>query len=239
MPIKTHSIPAAAAAAFLTACAATPQAAAEDPAPRTITVTGQGEVVAAPDMAVLNVGVQTEANTAQEALRQNSANMAATIKKLKDLGVADRDIQTSGLSINPRYDYNRNQSPPRVTGYIASNNVAVKLRDLDDAGDVIDNAVQSGANSIGGISFTFSEPKPLYEAARKDAVARAKAKAELLTDAAGVRLGKVLTITDGVIAAPTPQLRMARMSMAADESAPIQVGESTVSANVTIVYEIQ
>lgn len=228
------------AACALAACAAAPEASAQEDGAitRTITVTGQGEASAAPDLAVMSIGVQTEGNTAAAALRQNSAQMSATIKKLKDLGVADKDIQTSGLSINPRYDYEKNRSNPRVIGFTASNRLTVKLRDLDEAGGVIDQAVQSGANTLGGISFTFSDPKPLYEKARKDAVARARAQAELLTEAAGVDLGQVLTIQDGYVSAPSPQPVRARMSMAEDSSVPIQAGESSITASVTIVYEI-
>ena len=226
------------AAIALTACTL-PQASAENEAARrTITVTGQGEAAAAPDMAVLSIGVRTDEATAAVALRENSAAMTATIAKLKELGVEDRDIQTSGLSINPRYDYERNRSNPTLLGYTASNNLTVKLRDLSSAGAVIDQAVASGANSLGGISFTFANPKPLQDDARKDAVARARATAELLTAAAGVRLGSVLTINDGYASAPSPQPRMMRMEAASDSSVPLQAGESVVTANVTIIYEI-
>ena len=237
MTIRTSILPLA-TIAMLTACAATPNALAESTPIRTITVTGQGEAVAAPDMALLNIGVRTDAQTAAAALRQNSQNMAATINKLKDLGIEDRDIQTSGLSINPRYDYERNRSAPKLIGYTASNNLSVKLRDLAKAGSVIDQAVQSGANTIGGISFTFADPSPLYEAAREDAVKRAKAKADLLTEAAGVKLGKVMTIQDGYGPAPSPFVPVMESSMKFDAAVPVQAGESTISANVTIIYEI-
>ena len=237
MTIRTSILPLA-TIAMLTACAATPTALAESTPIRTITVTGQGEAVAAPDMALLNIGARTDAQTAAAALRQNSQNMAATIKKLKDLGIEDRDIQTSGLSINPRYDYERNRSAPKLIGYTASNNLSVKLRDLAKAGSVIDQAVQSGANTIGGISFTFADPSPLYEAAREDAVKRAKAKADLLTEAAGVKLGKVMTIQDGYGPAPSPFVPVMESSMKFDAAVPVQAGESTISANVTIIYEI-
>ncbi len=228
-----------AVAIVMSACAAAPEAAAENQALRTITVTGEGKTTAAPDMAILNIGVQSNAETAAAALRENSSAMTATINKLKDLGVAEKDIQTSGLSIRPQYDYERNRTKPLVIGYTASNNVTVKLRDLDDAGRVIDQAVQTGANSLGGISFTFADPKPLYEAARKDAVAVARARAELLTEAAGVNLGQVLTIQDGYAVTPSPVVQVAAMRTEADMAVPVQAGESTISANVTIVYEIR
>lgn len=228
-----------AAAASLFACAASPEAAAQNTgdAPRTITVTGQGSALAAPDMAIISIGVQTQGDTAAAALRQNSTEMAATIKKLKSLGIADRDLQTSGLSVNPRYNYDKNRSNPEIVGFNASNMITVRLRDLDKAGRVIDQAVQSGANSLGGISFTFADPQPLQEKARKDAVAKARANAELLTEAAGVDLGPVLTIQDGYVSAPSPRPMAARME-SADMAVPIQAGEAAVTATVSIVYQI-
>lgn len=234
-----HALAPAAAFAILAAGCSAPQAVAADPAAvqRTIVVNGEGEASAAPDMAIVSIGVQTDALTAADALRQNSANMAATIDKLKKLGIAERDIQTSGLSVNPRYNYQDNRSP-KVIGFTASNNVTVRLRKLDNAGSVIDEAVQSGANTLGGISFSFSDPKPLLEAARKDAVADAKAKAAVLTEAAGVRLGRLVNIQEGYASAPQPKMYSARME-AADASVPLQAGESSVNVSVSLTYEIE
>ena len=229
----------AAAIAVITACSAAPQAAAENDAARTIIVTGQGEASAAPDMVVLSIGVETQGDTAAAALRENSAAMSATIEKLKDLGVADKDIQTSGLSINPRYDYERSRTNPPIAGYVASNTVTARLRDLASAGAVIDQAVESGANRLNGISFTFADPKPLYDEARRDAVAQAKAKAELLTDAAGVSLGRLLTIQDGAYRAPSPLKMTAAFAEADARAVPIAAGESTLRASVTLIYEIR
>ena len=235
-----HAIAPAAAAAILAAGCSAPQAVAADPAAvsRTIVVNGEGEASAAPDMAIVTIGVQTDALTAADALRQNSTNMAATIDKLKKLGIADRDIQTSGLSVNPRYDYESNRSRPEVIGFTASNNVTVRLRKLDNAGSVIDEAVQSGANTLSGISFSFSDPKPLLEEARKDAVADARAKAAILTDAAGVRLGRLINSQEGYASAPQPKMYSARME-AADASVPLQAGESSVNVSVSLTYEIE
>lgn len=229
-----------AALAILSACTAAPQAVAQTNEPaRTISVSGEGRAAAAPDMAIISIGVQTQGKTAAAALRENSASMSSTIKQLSDLGVAEKDIQTSGLSINPRYDYENNRSNPPIIGYTASNTVTVRLRDLDKAGGVIDQAVQSGANSLGGISFTFSEPQPLYDAARRDAVRDARAKAELLTSEAGVSLGRLISIQDGYVSSPSPRPQMARMEMAADSSVPLAAGESSVTASISMVYEIK
>ncbi len=235
-----HTFIPVAAALFFAGCAAPEAIAADTDAPRrTISVNGEGRATAAPDMAVISIGVQSEALTAAAALRQNSADMTATINKLKELGVESRDIQTSGLSINPRYNYEKNRSKPEVIGFTASNSVTVRLRDLNNAGAVIDQAVQSGANSLGGVNFAFSEPKPLYEEARRDAVADAKAKAALLTEAAGVRLGKLITIQDGYVSSPQPKMYAARMEMASDSAVPMEAGESEITASVSLVYEIE
>ncbi|MEZ5894115.1 MAG: SIMPL domain-containing protein [Parvularculaceae bacterium] len=228
------------AAAIIIAGCSVPLATAADPQPvqRTISVNGEGRASAAPDMAVLTIGVQSEALTAAEALRANSADMSKTIAKLKELGVADKDIQTSGLSVNPQYDYKENRSPPKVIGFVASNTVTVMLRDLSKAGSVIDQSVQSGANTLSGISFTFANPKPLMDEARKDAVADAKSKAKLLTEAAGVKLGRLITIQDGYVSAPSPKAYAVR-EMAMDAGAPIEAGESVINASISLVYEIE
>lgn len=234
-----HALAPTAAAIFAAGCAA-PQAVAADSAEqhRTIVVNGEGEASAAPDMAVVTLGVQTDALTAADALRQNSANMKSTIDRLKKLGVAERDIQTSGLSVNPRYDYEKNRSQPEVIGFTASNTVTVRLRKLGEAGAVIDEAVQSGANTLSGISFAFSDPKPLLDEARREAVAHAKEKATLLTDAAGVRLGRLINIQEGYAAAPQPRMYAARME-ASDMSVPLEAGESSVNVSVSLTYEIE
>lgn len=228
------------AALALVACTAAPGAFAEDAAPaRTITVNGSGEAFAAPDMAAISIGVSSEAATAGEALSKNNADMTATIGKLKQLGVADRDLQTAGLSLNPQYDYENNRRNPRVIGFQASNTLTVRLRDLSKAGAVIDEAVRAGANSLGGVSFGFDNPAPLQAEARKDAVKNARETAELLAKEAGVSLGRVLTINDGYAATPTPRPAMARMETMQASAVPMEAGESGVTATVTIVYEIK
>ena len=234
------AIPVLALAAGLAACDAPTNAIGNyaSPPARTLTVSGTGEAAAAPDMAVLSIGVETEGATAGEALRENSAKMRAAIETLTSLGVEERDIQTSGLNVNPRYNYQGREESPRLIGFIAVNVVTATLRDLDEAGAIIDETVGAGANKIRSLRFSFSDPQPLYDEARRDAVARARAKATLLSEAAGVRLGSVLTIQDGHVSAPKPYMPMARLETAMAESVPLQSGESTVTAGVSIVYEI-
>jgi len=233
------TIPSAILAASMAAAPAIAGAEESHHPMRTIAVTGIGEASAAPDMALLNLGVETEAATAAEALRKNSAQMDATIKSLRDSGVDKKDIQTSGLNVSAKYDYSRDNSPPRLTGYQASNRISVKLRNLDKAGAVIDKAVSVGANRLDSISFAFNDPKPITNAARKDAVADARARAELYADAAGVKLGPVMQISDSYVQGPGPVIVTARMQMGDQSSTPIAPGESTISANVTIIYGIE
>lgn len=227
------------AAVSLAACSAAPEALADDrSAPRTLTVNGEGEAAGVPDIVILTLGVETEAKTAAAALRQNRARMNATIAKLEQLGVAERDMQTRNLSVNPRYDYSNDGEPPRIAGYAAQNMLTVKLRKLDEAGAIIDEVVSDGANRLGGLSFAFDDPKPLMNEARRAAVEDARARAALYAEAAGVSLGPILRISEGYAAAPSPGPVMEARAMKAD-STPVAAGESSVSANVTIIYEIR
>lgn len=228
-------------AAAAAVCLSAAPAAAGDvrPLERTIVVTGVGEASHAPDMAYLTLGVEAEGATASEALRKNSAQMEATLKTLRDAGVDKKDIQTSNLNVGAKYDYSQENRPPRIIGYQATNTVSVKLRDLDKAGGVIDKAVGVGANRLDSISFGFADPKPITNEARKAAVADARDRAELYADAAGVKLGPVIQISDNFSTGPGPIPMIARMDMAEAKAVPIMPGESAVTANVTIVYGIE
>ncbi|MEM8770799.1 MAG: SIMPL domain-containing protein [Pseudomonadota bacterium] len=236
--MMTRMIP---AAAMLAACSAPPAALASDnEAKRTITVNGQGQVFAEPDMAVLRIGVVTAGADAKAALSANSASLQATIDNLKAMDVDAKDIQTSGLSISPQYKYNSsNRRTSQINGYEARNGVTVKLRDLDKAGEIVDASVGAGANSLNGFSFTFADPAPLYDAARIDAVKQAQTRAKLLADAAGVNLGALLTIQDGYASIREADAVVARGVQFESASAPIETGESSVSASVTLVYAIE
>jgi len=228
------------AAATLAATLAAAPAHAGDAqlANRTIIVTGSGEAAAAPDMAFLNLGVEAEGATAAEALRKNSTQMEATLKALRDAGVDKKDIQTSNLNVGARYDYSRDNAPPRIIGYQATNTVTAKLRNLDKAGAIIDKAISVGANRLDSISFGFTDPKPLMNEARKAAVADARARAALYATAADVKLGPVMQISDAFAPIPGP-MPVARMAMSEAKAAPIEIGESAMSANVTIIFAIE
>lgn len=228
------------AAAFLAGLSAPAAAHDELTTRRTIIVAGIGEASKAPDMAILTLGVEAEGPTASEALRKNSAQMEATLKTLRDAGVDKNDIQTSNLNVGAKYDYSRENQPPRIVGYQATNTVSVKLRKLEKAGAVIDKAIGVGANRLDSISFGFADEKPLQNEARKNAIADARDRAALYAQAADVKLGQVLQISDSFAQGPGPLPVMARMEMSADaKNVPVMPGETTLSASVTIIYEIE
>lgn len=227
------------AAALAAGLAAAPAAAQGWENARAIIVTGSGEATKAPDMAYLTLGVDADGATASEALRKNSAQMEATIKTLRDAGVEKKDIQTSNLSVGARYDYSREGGAPRLIGYQATNTVSVKLRNLDKAGGVIDKAVASGSNRLDSISFGFADSKPLLGEARRSAVADARERAGLYAEAAGVKLGRVLQISDSASGAPGPYPVAVRAEAMAAKAVPIAPGEQTIGASVTVVYAVE
>ena len=207
--------------------------------PRILTVSGEAEVKAKPDQAMLSAGVVTQAKTAADALAANSRAMNAVFATLKRLGIPDRLIQTSNFSVNPQYpDYN-SKEPRRIVSYQVSNTVSVTVDDLDKVGPALDALVSSGANSLGDISFTIRDPKPLMTQAREAAVKDAMVKAQTLARAAGVALGPIVTINEGVIAPPQPLYRAITVTASRAPETPISAGESTVSANVSISWEIR
>ncbi|WP_045386914.1 SIMPL domain-containing protein [Falsirhodobacter sp. alg1] len=197
-----------------------------------ITVTGEGQVSAAPDMATVSMGVTSTGATAQEAMQANATALQQVMAKLGDAGIAEADIQTRGLQLNPDWSEGNDR---QITGYTAANMVTVKVRALDSVGGVLDAVVADGANTLNGIAFDLSDPKPAVDQARKLAVADAMERARQLTDAAGVSLGRIVSISEGgVSSSPQPAYRMA----AADARTPISGGEVTREAQVTIVFEL-
>ena len=212
---------------------------------RTLSLTGQGEVKSAPDIAVISAGVVSEAKTAREALTLNNKSMASVLQTIEATGVARKDIQTSSFSVQPKYKYAKRsstgeQEPPRITGYTVSNSVTVIARDLEKLGPVLDAVVSSGVNQMNGLSFSIAEPAPLRNEARQLAVAEARARAELYAQAAGVSLGKILSISEaGGYQPPQPAYRRAALESAAADSVPIAQGQQSIQMQVNIVWEIE
>jgi len=207
------------------------------PEPRTLTVSGEGDVKAVPDEARLSAGVVTQAQTAQAALDANRRAMNAVFAELKRQGIPDKSMQTSEFSVSPQYD-SRDNTAPKLAGYQVTNTVFVTVDDLSKLGAAIDALVGSGANSMGGISLTVRDPKPLLRQAREAAIKDAVDRAHTDARAAGVTLGRVMTIGDGGSAAPRPEFRsMAVMQNGAPT--PIAAGEETISASVSMTFEIR
>lgn len=207
---------------------------------RRMTLAGVGEVFIAPDMATISLGVSSLNEKASVAMQINSAAMNKIFAQLKKAGIEPRDIQTSQLSLNPRWERRAsNNKPPRIIGYEALNTVTVRVRDLGIVGAILDVLTQTGANRINHISFGIQKPRPHKDEARRLAVADARIKAELYAQAAGVELGQVIRISEnGGTTQPRPMARMEMASMAAD-AVPVAAGEMGLRATVTIVFALK
>lgn len=227
------------AAALLAAPAMAQQNPSSQQPPR-ISVTGEGEVAVAPDMAILNLSVLREGETARAALTAANEAMKQVLAALKEAGVAERDLQTSGLSIQPRFAQpgkDRN-GEPKITGYAVSNALTVRVRKLADAGALLDKAVSLGVNQGGGIVFVKDDLKPTLTEARKLAVADAVARARTLAEAADIKLGRILQIEEqSSLPRPMPYGGPMRMA-ASDVGVPLASGENTYRTQVNVVFEI-
>ncbi|HEV2505499.1 MAG TPA: SIMPL domain-containing protein [Mesorhizobium sp.] len=215
--------------------------AAEAPQPPRIIVSGEGEATVAPDLALLSLSVMREAKTAREALNANNDAMAAVIAAMKAAGIAERDLQTAGIQINPRYNYTNKpdgNQEAELIAYQVTNTLSVRVRDIAKTGEILDKAVSLGVNQGGGISFTNENPATVVTEARKKAVADAIAKAKTLAEAAGVSVGKVLEITDQSYA-PPPMPMNAKAYDAAGASVPVQAGENAYKVMVNVTFELK
>lgn len=202
-----------------------------------LSVSGQGQARTAPDLAVIQIGVETQADSASAAMQQNSEQQAAVIEAIKGAGVEAKDIQTSGLNLNPMIDYGENQKA-KVLGYQASNMVSVRVTEIASLGDVLDAVVSAGANNVNGISFLREDSEAVEDDARRAAVEDARHKAEVMAEAAGMTLGPILVLRD----APSqsgPQPMMMRAAEAKDASTPVEAGELSVTAEVQIDFALQ
>ncbi len=204
-----------------------------------LTVGGQGLSSAQPDLATISLGVSSRAATAAEAMTQNAEAQNKVIEALKAEGIEARDIQTSGLNLSPMLDYSKDGEAPRVTGYAAQNNVTVRVRDIAGLGAVLDKLVASGANEIGGINFTREDMTEAEDAARSAAVQDARRRAEIMAEAAGMRLGPLLRLSDTPVESqPVPMMRMMAAEAKGSAPTPVEAGELTVSANVTAIFAL-
>jgi hypothetical protein len=201
----------------------------------TLTVQGNGKVTVVPDVARVYLGVTLTKPTVKEARNAAAQVMTDVIAAIKGLGIADKDIQTTGLNLSARYAEN---SSTKIVGYIISEQVQVTVRDLDKAGDVVDSATARGATDVNGISFEVSDPAKALDEARAAAIVAARTSAQAMASAAHVTLGAVVSITDG--SAPTPIYYgyAAGAAPTADVKTPVQPGTQDISAAVTVVFEL-
>lgn len=239
--MRKLAVPAALAAATLSA----PSAAAQEIAPVAVdgtqlVVSATGEVRRVPDIARISAGVVTQAATASDAIRQNSRQMEAVIAALRRAGIPEGDIRTSAINLHPEYRYRENQ-PPQLTGYRASNEVTVTFRDLQRAGAILDALVAQGANQISGPMLALDDPEEAMNEARLEALSEARARAELYARSLGMRVERILLVseTGGGYAPPPPPRPMMMRAEAAQADVPIEPGEQEVTANLTVTFELE
>lgn len=200
-----------------------------------ITVTGEATIEATPDMATVSLGVTTDGATAAEAMAANTKALQAVIDRLKAAGIEDRDLQTSNLTLNPNWVGYESGSTPKIAGYVASNMLNVRVRALNSLGTVLDASIADGANTLNGITFDLSAPRPAQDEARKAAVEDAKARATLLVEAAGASLGKIVSITENAgYGSGMPMFR----AEASAAPVPVASGQIGLTSSVTISFEI-
>jgi uncharacterized protein YggE len=210
------------------------------PPNRTITVVGTGKAAGTPDVAEVTIGIETRDESVQKAAEENNATMSALLEAVKELGIDQKDIQTSNYSVyadrKPIPDTGTAIDSEEQVEYVVSNQVRVTVRDLEKLGDLLDKAMEAGANNIYGISFTVDDPSALEAEARANAVADARARAESLAELAGVQVGDVLSISE-VIGGPVP-VAAKEMVSGMGVAAPVEVGELEVSLSVQVTYVI-
>jgi uncharacterized protein YggE len=204
-----------------------------------LNVSAVGEVDVAPDRAIVSAGVVQQGKTAREAMMGNATAMTAVFDELEAANIPRTNITTSQLSLQPQYDY-RDRRKPTITGYEARNTVTVKADDLDQVGPMLDALVRAGVNNINQVRFTVKDPKAARDQARMEAIAEAKAKAETMATAAGVKLGPLMSLNEsgGGAAVPRPVMMSARADMG-QASTPISAGEQTLSVRVNLSYAIE
>lgn len=244
MPLPTMLMRAAAGAAMLTVTTATPLLAADTTQREaTIMVSGTGQDSLRPDIAIISLGVTTMADNAGKALADNAVSMNKVLEGLKKSGIEERDLQTSGLSISPQYTYpDRNgdgqSDAPELVGYQVNNQLSIRLRDVTKVGETLDKTVELGVNQAAGISFANTETKAATTEARKRAVKDAMAKAQAMADAAGVKLGRIIEMSESQ-SQPMPIMLSADMAMKSAAPTPVAVGENSIQVTVSMVFAIQ
>lgn len=202
-------------------------------------INAEGRSEARPDLATINMGVTTEGQTAQAALQENARRMAALNQALRRAGLAERDIQTSNVSVHPQQQW-REGEPPLITGYQANNTVTARVRNVDNLGRVIDAAVAAGGNTVHGVSFSHQNPEAQLDIARRNAIAEARRRAELYASALGMQVSRIVAVSEGGGYAPPIVVQAERMAMSAPAAdTPVSPGEVTTTVNVSVTFELR
>lgn len=204
-----------------------------------VSISARAEASRVPDVATLSAGVVTQATQAEAAMRDNARQMNQVMSAIRAAGVAEKDIRTSGIDVNPQYRRTQDDQPPTITGYQASNTVSLKVRDIARLGDVLDALVASGANQINGPSFEIDQPDAVYDEARRAALEKARARAAMYAEALGLRVRRIVSISEGGgTAPPMPMMAMRAAAYDSAGSTPVAPGETTLSAELAVVFEL-
>ena len=203
-------------------------------------VSAMGEVTRVPDLAIISAGVQTLQPTASAAIEENAARMERVRAALKRAGIEDRDIQTSSINLNPEYHYDQNR-PPRLTGYRATNTVNVKFRDLKRTGAILDALVAEGANQINGPNLTIDKPESALDEARTRAIANGRARADLYARTLGMRVVRLISVSEGGGYHAPPPMPMGAVMMAERGAADTKIdpGTQQLQVSVSMTFELQ
>jgi uncharacterized protein len=203
-------------------------------------ISATGEVTRVPDVAVISTGVVTRSTTATGALQQAANRMERVRAALKSAGVEDKDIQTSAINLNPEYRYPNNQSP-QLTGYTATNQLTVRFRDIRNSGKILDALVAEGANQINGPTLVIDKPEAALDEARARAVVSGRARAELYARAMGMRIVRVVSVSEsgGSYPVPPPMPMYARAEVAQAADTKIDPGVQKLQVNLAMVFELQ
>lgn len=223
---------------------AAPAAAQQASITQTITgtrldISATGEVTRVPDLAIITAGVITRSTTATGALQDAAQRMQRVLAALKSAGVADRDVQTSNVSLNPEYRYPENQSP-QLVGYTASNQLTIKFRDIRNSGKILDALVAQGANQINGPDLTIDKPEAALDEARANAIAIGRARAELYARSLGLHVARIVSVSEsGGYAVPPPAPPMPMMARADMANSKIVPGEQKLQVSMAMTFELQ
>jgi uncharacterized protein YggE len=215
-----------------------PEALADEPDKRALSLSATGTVKTTPDKVDITTGVTSEGQTARDALDKNTDAMAKVVSGLKEAGIAPKDIQTTNFSVSPIYEQRKQGQAAFITGYRVSNQVHITVHDTSKLGDILDKVVSLGANQIGSIAFGVSELEALKDEARKQAMRNALANAKLYAETAGVELGPVLSITE-VEGRFSPRFAEAAAPVAMAKDVPIEAGTATVQVKVRVTWELR